>query len=472
MPLFIGDPFFFNTYKKEALVDYLIQDTLFWEKYHLVLVSCYFRLDSAESLIFSLIKKITITKISIYIDRGSAINIGKDNILKWVEKISTDLRLEINFKIPKTSKLFHAKAYCLLSDDHNNGSLVLGSANLTNNGLINDFSNIEILYKVKSIVDIQTFYQELSNPFFKCINVEELENFSKEDDYENDYYYFKYALLQEGYFVQINDVTINNSLSIKYRFNEKARDESTNPILKDLGIEVQKSIYSANYFQEIENLIEEIFLKYNYSYKINLGNYGIKTAFGHWLPKNVVSYLNTENPQTLNDIELCKKEIKEALEKHLPTAIAEMRKTQDALLEKDWLTDEFKKELNSKSPESFLRDKIDNLLKNLDKHLLRYFIVKFNFNFTNPDEIDFFFQILKDSCMKSSKEIKSNNIALLDVVKEENIYKKLIQDTYIDESYAFLKLLFRTIESQDLTFIRCLDRNFLVDYVKRRQEDK
>ena len=170
--------FFFQSGKKRSLIDYLTKEIQPNNSYHLILVSCYLNLDSVDELIESLKQSANLTKISIYIDRGTAIKIGKKDISDRINKISQNLGFKINFKIAKTANLFHAKAYCLLADDNSNGSLVLGSANLTDNGLIGGYGNIELLYETYDIEHIINFYSDLTrSSILEFINVSELENF-------------------------------------------------------------------------------------------------------------------------------------------------------------------------------------------------------------------------------------------------------------------------------------------------------
>ena len=462
--------FFFQSDKKQSLIDYLTKEIQANNSYHLILVSCYLNLDSVDKLIELLKRLVNLTKISIYVDRGTAIKIGKKDISDRINKISQNLGFKINFKIAKTANLFHAKAYCLLADDNSNGSLVLGSANLTDNGLIGGYGNIELLHPIYNIEDVLDFYNELTSSRLKFINLSQLEEF---DDTDN--YYFKYALLQEGCFVQINKITINNLLNFKYKFNEKGRKESNSKELKDLGLEGQNS-YNANYFQDIKDDIDKICLKYNPSFKIDWGDYGINTAFGCWIPKHIGSYLLTNNKETLINIKSCKNEIQDILYKHLPTAANNLQKIWNSLLEKDWLIDEDKHPLTLTQAEFYLKEKIDKLLINLDKCLLRYYILDFfDFNFNNPTEIEFFFHNLQDSCAgkepgkEHSFNYQSEYVGLTFGNDNEESQYKSIFNSYMNESYLLLKLLSRAIESKKLGFIKYLDRDFFIRYINNRQ---
>ena len=466
--------FLFCYNKKKSLIDYLLKDLNKYELYHLILVSCYFNLESAKTLIKSLqTESVDITKVSIYIDRGSAIKIGKDNILKWIKETSISLELEINFKIPKTSNLFHAKAYCLLSDDYTDGSLVLGSANLTMKGLINQHCNIETLYNTQDIKHIRDFYEQLNDgSILKFINVSQLEEFDKEDDY-----YFKYALLQEGFFVQLNDVTLSDLLSFKYKFNQNVQTKTFKEKSKDHKVKTKKD-GTVNYFENIISDIESIILKYNANYKIQWGKYGIKTDFGYWIPKHLVSYLEEFES---NNIELCKKAIREILEDYIDTAKYEMQEAWNDFFREDWLADNFKYELDLTEAKEHLKNIIKKFLSHLDECLVRYHIVKFDFDFTNSDEIKHLFNILQQSCIKKLGERDysdlSNNIEdelckldsfLIEYDKNDGICankstESLIRKCINNHSNMLFKCLALAIISKQLRFIRYLHIDFFIN---------
>lgn len=481
----IRKQFFFQIDKKEFLIDYLTKYVWDYQNYHLVLVSCYFKLDSAKDLIDSLRnRKIRIKRVYIYIDRGSAIDIGKYDILKWIIKNSIELKLDIKFKISKTSNLFHAKAYCLLSEDYKNGSLVLGSANLTNKGLIGTSGNIELLYETYNIDHILAFCKDLeSSNALEFIDVSQLEEFDKENDY-----YFKFALLQEGYFVKPIESN-KNLLSFKYIFNEKGQREYKTKEYNELGFE-DKNNHSANYFKDIESVIKKICLKYNPGYHIDWGKYGIKTDFGYWIPKHIVSYLNKNYGSTSKDIELCKIEIRKELEKHLPSAKDEMQKQWNDLLIKDWLTDEFKPSLTLEKAENILKEKINLFINNLDEYLLRYYIVEIQFDFVNLDWIQYLFNTLEQACIKKIGEryygrefdmgLDEESISPYHLQTEAfhndlNLGLREVKDAeylvyrYIDnDSNMLFKCLALAIRNQQLRFIRWLSLDFFINHASKK----
>jgi hypothetical protein len=107
---------FFNDYdKKSYVMNSFSNINCFTKSFKLILVSCYFTIDSAENIIYSIISEnINLTEIQIYIDRGTALSIGKNKLGKFYEKFT---HLKFSLKVVDQKKLFHSKAYCLISED-------------------------------------------------------------------------------------------------------------------------------------------------------------------------------------------------------------------------------------------------------------------------------------------------------------------------------------------------------------------
>ncbi len=466
--------FFFQSEKKLSLISYLLNGIVKSKEYHLILVSCYFNLDSAKELIEILQgESIILSKISIYIDRATAINIGKEKITKWIDQLPSTLN--ICFKIVSAGSLFHAKAYCLVADDITTGSLVIGSANLTGKGLTSSNGNIELLYDTHNLEDIHCFCEDLFNSNeLKFIEISELEEFNNTD---SDY--FKYAILQEGYFVRSYNVTINDLLSFKYRFNAKGQKESKSNAFRSLGLK-DKNSYSYNYFEDIQEVIKNILLKYNPSYDVDWGDYGIQTEFGHWIPKHIVGYLNKENQEEKNRLKSCKEEIEKELSSSLDIAKDKMVIQWKELLDKDWLTSTFKPlnteiyngnidEYIKRETNKILNTKITNFLKNTDKLLFRYYSLKIPFDFTDIEEIKNLFIFLEESCIKKIGENSYSSIKKNQDINEsiERIFSYYFE---INNNILFYYLSL-SIRTQQLRFIRCLSREFFIDYVNKKSTD-
>ncbi len=165
--------FFFKSDKKEYLVDCLLKNHLSYKSYQLILVSCYFRLNALIYFLHTLYKrqpniKIKTSEIRIYIDKVTAIDIEKKE-LKELEDFFSSLRkiINVSLKIWNNNNLFHSKAYCLLATDQTMGSLVIGSANLTGNGITSPNGNMELLYDTQNINEITSFYEDLESLDFQ-----------------------------------------------------------------------------------------------------------------------------------------------------------------------------------------------------------------------------------------------------------------------------------------------------------------
>jgi hypothetical protein len=387
-----------NSAKKEQLINSLLKANCQNEECDLILVSCYFTPKSAEEIIIELKSKLeSLSRVLIYIDRCSAINIGKEELTKWISNIENILKIKIDFRIVKNNCLFHVKAYCIFFK--NSGSLVIGSANLTGKGLTDSTGNIELLHDTQEKDKISSFVKDLFK--YEYINVSELELFNDEQS-------FKYALIKEGYFIKRNDITLNSLLSFVYKFNDKGKKEFPNEDVSHLGLET-KNGYSKNYFEEMMNKIELIFKKYNCTYDTDWGNYGIKTAFGYWIPKNIywipkniINYLSSD----IDDD--CKREVKQLLEEYLDKAKNLMKDAWLYLLDKDWLTKDYQKYFSEKRVERELKKIINNCLKQLDKLLFRYDIIEIPLDCNNNSLIDFIYAELKES-IKNKLDLKENS---------------------------------------------------------------
>jgi hypothetical protein len=276
--------------KQKYLIDSLTKDINKGKIFSLYLVSCYFTLISASYLIYELQKlSVTLSDVWIFIDRKQSISIGKQELIKWQNEwqtITEPYQLKINFRIIDSDELFHVKAYYLVENESQAltpySRLVIGSANLTKNGITSNYGNIELLSYIPDSNLHKEFYKQLeaiSNHF--TIQLSEVDDFSK--DNIRNLYYSKFSLIANGYLIKHLDKNTKTSLlDVTYKFNENYRnpDDRGEGNLKD----------TREYFNKQE--IEKIFRKYNKFYHVHWRDYAIKTVFGHWIPKYLVEYLN------------------------------------------------------------------------------------------------------------------------------------------------------------------------------------
>lgn len=460
--------FFYQNDKKQTILEYLA-DVNKKDTYHLILVSCYFKLDAAKKLIEELNQKVDISKLSIYIDKGAAINLGQVCINKWIEQIPESI--DVSFFVSNCGSLFHPKAYCLLPvelDDLTCGRLVIGSANLTGNGLTNASSgNVELLYGISDKAAVYNFYEDLTKgKLGNFIDISRLENFDTDD------YYFKYALVQEGCFIESNNLTIDNLLTCTYKFNKKGQEESKSKEFSTLKLKDRNS-YSRNYFEEIQSSVENILKEYNSSYDVEWGRYGIATEFGCWIPKKIVAYLNEKSEESAKMLENCKKKIREKLDSYLEKAINIMIENWEFLLHKDWLTDDFKpkRDVETETREN-LKNKIEDFISALDKLLLRYKRVEIPFDFANNENIIKIYDDLEKSYSgKDSDQVFSKLWQGESLIQEST--ESIIKDYFgSDNGNMLQKCLHLTISRRELAFIRYLDREFYINHVKQNKPSK
>ncbi|MBO1063274.1 MULTISPECIES: hypothetical protein [Nostocales] len=469
--------FFFEKDKQQLLVNFLLRGNVIGEKHHLILVSCYFNLKSANAIIKALQEKINLYKISIYIDRGEAICIGLDEINNWIKNTHFH-NIEISFKVNNSSSLFHAKAYCLFSDTSKKGSLVLGSANLTGRGLTENNGNIEILYNTQDENDIENFCSDLKILDNKFMDVSEINTFVADDDY-----YFKYALIQLGCFVERNDITINAVLQHTYNFNEKGKKESKTDEYKQKDF-IEQGGASKNYFQGINEDIENIFLQYNNSYKIDWGKYGIKTKFGHWIPKKILRYLD-QIPKEKQKIKECQFIISSHIKIYFITSVQYMvDQWRELLIDDRWVNNDTGIPLKEKNydnitkilkqeTEKILRQKMKNFVSDscLEKLLLRYQTFNISFDFANQEDINKFFKDLKFNCIKriNTDNIDKNIYQIKEDIKNINAENQgdqileILRKYKIDINTNILNYcLYLSMECRNLIFLTCLNTdNFI-----------
>lgn len=290
-----------------------------YQSYHLILVSCYFRCRSAQELIEAIRDKINPLKlwVEIYIDPRDALKIGKQELCNWKSNLeSEELKISVHiFDRKAQSNLFHPKAYCLISckeDRRNcNGSLVVGSPNLTGRGLTKDNSNIELLLDTQSREHIKNFYKSLKRIDFieiQNLNVWEFtdslyDSYIDEDEFpelEDESYCFCFRLLSLGYLVHPWKTNLSKPFKVVYSLKEqqntkiKKEEPQLDKLLSDLKFTKkaqQKTItkdYTPNYAKKFLKERPSKFIKLN-------GNYGVETLLGYWIPKHKVAEVRQED---------------------------------------------------------------------------------------------------------------------------------------------------------------------------------
>lgn len=260
--------------KKQCLADMLSK--IDKRRYHtLHLCSCYFSADAARKLIMEIQAFARIREIKIYIDRRAAIEHGGDYLQEFCDSF---VGVEVSVNAIESSNLFHSKVYSLVAlDEYGNvvsGSIVLGSANLTDAGLTSRGGNFECLIDSQ---DAEVLDQHLSQlKKLTVLPLQHLNKFSPKEEFS-----FKYALLKSGIFLHKWNENLEQYLSIRYRLSENGRSRVTDQSLKVAGFNIETATVSKRYFRfdyvpdhldNTENIIR---------------NYGIETYLGYWLPYSV-----------------------------------------------------------------------------------------------------------------------------------------------------------------------------------------
>jgi len=281
--------------------------------YKLVVVTCYFNGSSIKKLITdvdTILKDIEIDldEVELFLDKTQLYCEYSLDRLNF-----NNFKRRVTLKIPKSSQLFHPKAYCLMpvNDDINievaESGLFFGSANLSEKGFgaANSSPNLELMYFTVDGTIISDFYRSLRR--IETYEFKSLEDFAKMIEEEstsekekNSLY--KWRLIEEGNLVYlVSEGTVENNLSIAYRYQ---KDNDQDPFTRCYYFyDRDNSSLPNNPENELDNFkqsneyieILDIFLRHNSTYEVNWGNHGIK-IFGnyYWLPKTLTDYLKAE----------------------------------------------------------------------------------------------------------------------------------------------------------------------------------
>ena len=265
---------------KESILIQLLSNIDKRRNYILYIASCYFNPNSARKLIKELRQRVNLSEVIIYIDRKTASVLGKDCLIKFCASFND---FEVNLYAVDTGYLFHTKAYALISynndDEIVSGSLVIGSANLTDSGLTAKNGNIESFLDSQDEELLQQFYLQLDE--LETLSIDEIDEFRDSDDFN-----FRYALLREGAFIHKWLDNLNQSLSVKHDLNELGRQcIDGDDIFGSIEFNVESATISKSYFN----------FDYNPPRLENAGhltrNYGIETKLGYWIPQEALKSL-------------------------------------------------------------------------------------------------------------------------------------------------------------------------------------
>ncbi|MHB1666488.1 restriction endonuclease PLD domain-containing protein [Thiomonas sp.] len=379
----------------------------------LYLCSCYFSVDAIKSINQDIQKEksIKINNTYVYVDRRAALSARPYDIQKiksWESKNSN-----FSLRVVDSSALFHTKAYALISckEDKPSGSLVIGSANLTGNGLTNGkLGNIESLLDTQDAEVISDFLSRIKS--IKVIGIDELTKFTSSDSVS-----FAYALLRQGNFSHKWSDNIGQYLSVRHVLNKKGRSELSNSELINLGFNVDAASIGKRYFdfeyeplhlKGLENLIR---------------NFGIETYLGHWIPSSAIKTL-------FNDADydkFCKK-LSDYWIKEKLALITKINNDFDKLLQLEYVD----KPENSPGDafESKVNDLLDNEMKlyrayaKFEFYNLPYDISQDDYILSLNEEIQDFIasRVKKNKAMKAYEEaISSSSLAPVQDITNDSL---------------------------------------------------
>lgn len=356
--------------KKKTLLE-LLSNVDKRKKYTLFIASCYFTHRSASYLIGDVYAaSININSVEIYIDKKEALKIGKEVLQSWLDRINDRYEFKVNLYPVDTPKLFHVKAYSLISTNSHNsldGVLVSGSANLTGAGLTSHNGNIESIIKTKSQSDLKAFKIAISK--LKTQKLSDLDNFKSIETFD-----FKYAVLQSGFFIYKWSGSLNQELGIKFRLSEEGKQRiKGDPILEELGFELSQASISKSY------------LKFDYKSPLtkNITNikrkFGVETYWGYWVPKSVIDQIFGDE-----EFDKFKSKLLNAIEKQKDLIISKIEADYEKLISLKLI------EGSKKHPRDSFLENIEKLEDNeikLWRLYYRYEIIDLPYDFSQREEI-------------------------------------------------------------------------------------
>ena len=384
--------------KKKSLVELLLKTDK--RRYHcLYLASCYFTPDAAESVINYVRQSIYLSKVIVYIDRKTACCIGKDELTKLCRKFDS---LSVELYAVDADCLFHTKAYALVSFDGNNihcGSLVVGSANLTGNGVINKYGNIESILDTQDIGLLDEFVAQMEK--LKLLKIEEIDKFKSADSFN-----FRYALIQEGSFIHKWTDNLEQYLSVRYYLNENGRAKVANEAFTNAGFNMEAATISKRYFnfdyepphlENSENLTR---------------NYGVETYLGYWIPNSALESLFEKDQFEL---------FKHTLNQQLSAQMADIESSiQSDLL---YLKSENVIQVTDSEPAELLKNKVKDLQTNelkLKRIFSKYEIFSLPFDISQKNKINELFEEML-SFIESRKKKNIAMKAFLGAISESSL---------------------------------------------------
>lgn len=186
--------------------------------------------------------------------------------------------IDIEFNVVICDRLFHSKVYALVAFDNDvivSGGLIVGSGNLTGNGVTSQSGNIESFLASNDIDDIREFWDRTQN--LNCVSFNE---WTPRDENINEF------IVNSGVFLHLwtdNDYS-NQKLLLKYDLTEdyKQKIKEDQSTLNKLNFDINANTISKRYFILPDSDVSTEGWKRNYL---------IETYLGYWIPKVVLKKL-------------------------------------------------------------------------------------------------------------------------------------------------------------------------------------
>lgn len=407
--------------KMDAVVDYLTNVNK-QRKYNLYLISCYIDKEFPFDFIKSIVASVRLKNIYIYIDRNEVFRVGQKEIKTLLKRIRQSismqgLDIEINLSCIKGYPgIFHCKAYVLVNYDSKKkieeGSMVVGSANLSVKGLSNSRGNFETLIGLNSKKDLKDIIDTIetiddSKMFVDFENITVFQDINIDNEFS-----WQYALLKSGYFVHKWSDNLRNELSVKFYLSDEGQKTVQSDELAQLGFSLDTKTISKNYFNFTFPAVhlggDKDFLKLH----------GLETYMGHWIPKGALAIENN------NEFNLFKERLEIELNEQQGGILNSIGEDRGRLLEMGLITESYQ-------PRVFTEKHINSLLSDnlkLYRIYTKYQIYELPLDYSQDDEIGHVYEDLI-----STLNAKKKNWPVCKALKKavENMDLKFLVEEYL-----------------------------------------
>ena len=391
---------FMNRYDGQAKLQLLLDALAGCDgrrSYYLSIATCYCTPKVVRELIDSIRAILRIEEIYLYIDRRTAISIGRAAL----SAIEDDYSEILSIYAVKAGRLFHTKGYCLAAysgDDLVHGRLAIGSANLTGSGLTREHGNIESLSihsDMPTIGEFLEFFDDEDN----LIALEDLTDFSPGDTAD-----FQYALLTFGLFSHKWSAALPPYFSVRYHLNEEGRRRAHEGI-ETPGFQMDVASIGKRYVKD-KHFKPQDWRQSNGEGLVK--NYGIECSLGHWIPKPAVGKEKSKNKRF--------RKFKTELFKMLDSRMKRIRRK--ILRDYERLNQEGIIDVQDADPTQTFQDRIE-ALRNDDDQLYRIWSERSFFEFPYDPGMVEKIQETFDDILLTARRRKRRNTSMRAVLEAE-----------------------------------------------------